>query len=76
MANNRMIIKCKVCSAEKIIAKYYPSAGWCLVSFPKKAMMQLSPGDFQEFMDEHSHNFDARIGPTHFELMFESVPSD
>ena len=35
MANNRLLLKCIICGEEKVIAKYYPSTGWCFFCLPK-----------------------------------------
>lgn len=69
MANNRMSIKCNVCGKEKVIAKYYPSTGWCFFCLLEDN--PASPKAFNEWMKEHRHDDYSMWGPQHFTLEFE-----
>jgi hypothetical protein len=64
MANNRMYIKCKICSAECFMMKYIDD-WWC--PNPEDGM-----GRIESFIDKHEHGENGSdYGPIHFELSFE-----
>ncbi len=75
MANNRMWIVCTRCepgpvvhgdpaSPRRLLAKYYPSAGWSEVEHEALAL--------QRWLEFHTHGEASFFGPVHFRLEFEA----
>lgn len=74
MANNRIVLVCKICKVGITIAKYFPSSGW----YPSQVKQGIER-KLERFLERHEHDLKGKVGGMYGGYQFETryeVPED